>query len=175
MLSSLLRIARPLQNQYCALITVLCLSMPIFFSIQVIAQDDKESGHIIVMRKVADLQLSNLLRRNTDWQNGALYAGIMALYQTTQHEKYLKALLSVGEINEWKLGARSRFADDQCIGQLYLELYFIKKQPSMIEAVVETFSKMRTTPEKGRIEWYWCDALFMAPPVLSRLAAATGR
>ena len=135
---------------------------------------DKENRFLIVLKKVADWQLSNPRHKDTDWQNGALYAGIMALYQTTKDDRYLNALLSVTEKNGWKLGARTRFADDHCIGQLYLDLYFIRKQPWMIEAVLETFTKMLIAPEKGRIEWYWCDALFMAPPALAQLAAATG-
>jgi unsaturated rhamnogalacturonyl hydrolase len=158
----------------CVLFMMLSLSMLSFFPIQARAQNDKESGFLIVMKKVADWQLSNPRHKNTDWQNGALYAGIMSLYQTTKDEKYLQALLSVGELNDWKLGTRRRFADDHCIGQLYLELYLIRKQPWIIEAVLETFNQMLIAPEKGRTEWYWCDALFMGPPVLALLAAVTG-
>ncbi len=30
------------------------------------------------------------------------------------------------------------------------------------------------TPKKGREQWWWCDALFMAPPALARLSTVTG-
>ncbi len=33
---------------------------------------------------------------------------------------------------------------------------------------------MIAEPRQGRQEWYWCDALFMAPPVFSRIYTATG-
>jgi rhamnogalacturonyl hydrolase YesR len=33
---------------------------------------------------------------------------------------------------------------------------------------------MIASPRAGREDWWWCDALFMAPPVLARLYAATG-
>jgi rhamnogalacturonyl hydrolase YesR len=33
---------------------------------------------------------------------------------------------------------------------------------------------MLASPRPGREDWWWCDALFMAPPVLARLYAVTG-
>ena len=32
---------------------------------------------------------------------------------------------------------------------------------------------MIAEPRRGRQEWWWCDALFMAPPVLARLSVST--
>ena len=97
----------------------------------------------------------------------------MALYDTTKEEKYLEVLVAMGERNQWRLGPRTRHPDDQCIGQTYLELYFIKKDSKMIATIRRTFDEMMNTPEKGWKEWSWCDALFMAPPVLARLTVAT--
>ena len=44
----------------------------------------------------------------------------------------------------------------------------------MIEDIKITFDSMMLDSRPGREDWWWCDALFMAPPVLTRLAAATG-
>jgi rhamnogalacturonyl hydrolase YesR len=44
----------------------------------------------------------------------------------------------------------------------------------MIEHIRSTFDSLIADPRPGREEWWWCDALFMSPPVLARLAAATG-
>jgi rhamnogalacturonyl hydrolase YesR len=44
----------------------------------------------------------------------------------------------------------------------------------MIQPIQKTFDRMIAEPRQGRQEWYWCDALFMAPPVLARLSYATG-
>ena len=30
------------------------------------------------------------------------------------------------------------------------------------------------SPKPGRVDWWWCDSLYMAPPVHVRLHAATG-
>jgi rhamnogalacturonyl hydrolase YesR len=34
---------------------------------------------------------------------------------------------------------------------------------------------MVAAPQRGRVEWWWEDALFMAPPALARMSLATGK
>ena len=71
------------------------------------------------------------------------------------------------------LAKRFRHADDHAKGQTYLEIYEVKKDPKMIEDIKTTFDSLIFTQKPGREDWWWCDALFMAPPVLTRLSAAT--
>jgi unsaturated rhamnogalacturonyl hydrolase len=42
----------------------------------------------------------------------------------------------------------------------------------MMEAARHSFDGLVENPVAGRIEWWWQDALFMAPPVLARLGLA---
>jgi rhamnogalacturonyl hydrolase YesR len=44
----------------------------------------------------------------------------------------------------------------------------------MIAHTRATLDAMVAAPRPGREDWWWCDALFMAPPVLARLHAVTG-
>jgi len=44
----------------------------------------------------------------------------------------------------------------------------------MIAPARTVFDQMVAAPMAGRVEWWWCDALFMAPPALARFAKATG-
>ncbi|HSV14703.1 MAG TPA: glycoside hydrolase family 88 protein, partial [Tepidisphaeraceae bacterium] len=67
-----------------------------------------------------------------------------------------------------------RHADDLAMGQLYCELYFIKRDSHMIESLQKRADQLMSRPQPGRDEWWWCDSLFMAPPTLARLSAATG-
>jgi rhamnogalacturonyl hydrolase YesR len=126
-----------------------------------------------VMKKVADWQLAHPMHDDTDWKNGVMYAGIMAAYQTTREKRYLEALMAMGDRNGWRLGPELRLADDHCIGQTYIELYLVNHDPKMIENVRETFDTITATPRPGRVDWFWCDSLFMAPAVMARLSAAT--
>ncbi|HYJ46442.1 MAG TPA: glycoside hydrolase family 88 protein, partial [Pyrinomonadaceae bacterium] len=62
---------------------------------------------------------------------------------------------------------------DQAPGQTFLELYLLKKEPRMMAHTRSTLDAMMSSPRPGREDWWWCDALFMAPPVLARLYTAT--
>lgn len=130
-----------------------------------------------VMKKVCDWQLANPvdlnLKNENDWARAAFYTGVMATYRATGDEKYLREAMKWSESFDYKLAQRMRHADDQAKGQTYLEIYEIRKDPHMITDIRNTFDSLILNPKPGREDWWWCDALFMAPPVLARLAKAT--
>jgi hypothetical protein len=128
-----------------------------------------------LMRKVAHWQLEHPRHRPTDWHNCPWHAGLLALHQASGDARYREHLLRTGEALGWQLGPQPRLADDQCIGSVYLDLYRDANDPRMIQATQKRFDALMAEPRPGREEWSWCDALFMAPPVLARLAAVTGR
>ncbi len=127
------------------------------------------------MLKVAGWQLnhSNKKPENT-WTNAAFYTGVFAAYQVTKEKTLLDSLMAMGERNKWLPGNRYDHADDIAISQTYIDLYRIKKDKRMIQATVDSIQKMRTVPgnevAKHTITWWWCDALFMAPPTLAKLS-----
>lgn len=141
-----------------------------------------------LMKKVADWQWNELETKGwktskKDWTNGALYTGMMAWGNVANDERYYKKLIQVGEDNNWKIGKNRHEADDYCVGQLYSQLYGIYKNPKYIadfKSLADTLVMLPHTESlewKNRIdyrEWAWCDALFMGPPALADLAAATG-
>jgi unsaturated rhamnogalacturonyl hydrolase len=131
-----------------------------------------------IMSRVYDWQIANPVeinqRNNNLWARAAFYAGIMAAYSATHDKKYFEQAAKWAEGRQWKLGDRPRHADDQSPGQTYLELYLLKKDPVMMAQTKSTIDAMLNAPKPGREDWWWCDALFMAPPVLARLNAATG-
>lgn len=131
-----------------------------------------------IMQKVCSWQLANPVSFNAknenDWARAAFYTGVMATYKTTGEEKYLEEAMKWAESFQYRLAERLRHADDHAKGQTYLEIYEIKKDPQMIADTRSTFDSLILDPKPGREDWWWCDALFMAPPVLTRLAKATG-
>ncbi|MDR6195424.1 glycoside hydrolase family 88 protein [Siphonobacter sp. SORGH_AS_0500] len=139
-------------------------------------KDDVFSKNYIkeTMLKVTDWQLSNPKHKATDWTNGAFYAGVMAAYETTKSSRILDSLMLMGERNNWLPGNRYDHADDIAICQTYIDLYRIKKDRRMIQATIDTVQKIRKVPgvevKRHGITWWWCDALFMAPPVLAKLS-----
>ena len=123
-------------------------------------------------------QLANPKHELWDWTNGAFYAGISAAYKTTGNKKYLKAMIKMGEANQWKPGPRLQHADDIAICQTYMDVFRIKKDSAMIQPFIDNMDKFLGTPftTKGieQITWWWCDALFMAPPAMVKLSMTTG-
>jgi rhamnogalacturonyl hydrolase YesR len=125
------------------------------------------------MLRVTDWQLKNPKHLPTDWTNGAFYAGVVAAYKTTKSKTIRDSLFALGQRTGWKPGARYDHADDIAISQTYIDMYRQKKDRAMIQATIDTVQKVRSVP--GRevrvhgITWWWCDALFMAPPTLIKL------
>ena len=142
------------------------------------------------MRKVADWQLAQSQEyftvfdraRQLDgriWTWGALYSGLMAASDALGDPKYRNAMRDMGKTYEWKLSTTEGDANQHSLAQTYLELYLLDKQPEELAPTKATFDAILQRPrvELGsnrRIEWWWCDALFMAPPAWARLYAATG-
>ena len=134
----------------------------------------KNVSHAI--QKVADWQLTRAEAGfNQDWTFAALYIGFMAVPKAADEKKYQDAMLQMAKKFNWQLGPRLAHADDQAIGQTYLELYFRDHDPAMIAPTRERMDAVMALPDDPEKPlWWWCDALFMAPPVLAKLSRATG-
>lgn len=130
------------------------------------------------MLSVADWQLKNPLHEPNDWTNGAFYAGVFAAYETTKSPDIWKALMDLGAKTDWKPGRRFDHADDIVINQTYIDIYRIKKDPKILQPTIDVAKRLQTEKsveaEKHGITWWWCDALFMAPPTLAKLSKTTG-
>ena len=127
-----------------------------------------------MMIKAVDWQLKNPKHNLKDWTNGAFYAGLFAAWETTGSDKIHDALLRMGNTNQWEAGKRFYHADDLAICQTYIDLYRIQRKKEMIQPTINTVNLFieKPYPIKGDIDiikWWWCDALFMAPPVLVKL------
>lgn len=128
------------------------------------------------MRKVGDWQMAKSQEEfNQQWTFAALYAGYMAAAKSLPDPAYEKAMLEMGNKFDWKLGPRLAMADDQAVGQTYLELFEDYHEPRMIAPTREQFDGLMKMPDDAKKPvWWWCDALFMGPPVWARLYQATG-
>jgi unsaturated rhamnogalacturonyl hydrolase len=127
------------------------------------------------MRKVADWQTPRIEHSpSQDWTFATLYVGMFAASETLRDNRYRDVVRSVAEHYDWKLGPRKIHADDQAIGQAYLALNKQKPDPRDIAALHRQFDEIMETPDDpAKPIWWWCDALFMAPPVWAGLAAQT--
>ncbi len=128
-------------------------------------------------KKVADWQFAKAQPVfNQQWTFAAMYDGFLAASKITGDPKYRDAMVKMAQQFDWKLlDARFPHADDMALGQTYLDLYLDRRDPIRMadtKAILDRLVVRQDDPAK--LLWWWCDALFMAPPVLARMSAATG-
>ena len=125
------------------------------------------------MEKVAQWQLANPIENPRRWTNGAFYIGMFAAWETTKSKTMYKAMMDMGESVEWRPFNRWYHADDVAISQMYIDMYRLEKRREMIQPTIDTVAKFMANPYPVRgievIKWWWCDALFMAPPTMVKL------
>jgi rhamnogalacturonyl hydrolase YesR len=120
----------------------------------------------------------------TDWTNGAYYVGVVKAHEATKSKEYLGALQAMAIRNNWKPWERFYHADDMniCYSYLYLNTlgeanvdlaptstiikdHLYKPYPWK-NGETANLKGNKETEIKEKILWWWCDALFMAPPVI---------
>lgn len=130
------------------------------------------------MLNASEWQLRHPKHNPRDWTNGAFYAGLFKAWQTTKADHIYRAMMGIGSEQKWQPYRRWFHADDIAVCQMYLDLYAREQNPEMIRPTVDTLQRFihEPYPTKGieKIKLWWCDALFMAPPVFAKLAKATG-
>jgi unsaturated rhamnogalacturonyl hydrolase len=128
------------------------------------------------IKKVADWQVAVAEPHfNKQWTFAALYDGLLAASKTTGDPKYHDAVLHFAERSDWTLlNGRFPHADDQAFGQAYLDLYLEDKKPVRLADTKTIMDRLIVRPDDpDKLLWWWCDALFMSPPVLLRMYEIT--
>jgi unsaturated rhamnogalacturonyl hydrolase len=103
----------------------------------------------------------------------------MAASESLGDPKYRNAMRDMGKTNHWELSPGESDANQLSLAQTYLEIYLLDKQPDELAPTKASAGRILAAPRVPsapgrRIAWWWCDALFMAPPAWARMYAATG-
>lgn len=108
-------------------------------------------------------------RPSNGWTRAVYYEGLLALYGLDHDARYYDYAVLGGDRHRWSLnaGPSTRHADNQCIGQAYLDLYSVDPRPERIRDLQASVAAMVNS--SGTDDWWWCDALQMAMPVFARL------
>jgi unsaturated rhamnogalacturonyl hydrolase len=130
---------------------------------------------LALMERVADWQIHQLEGNPAaTWQEATFYDGLVATYTTTQRLRFFEALLAWGDDNTWTPRTDRMHPDNQCAGQAYVEVHLLDGVAAHLAATRQVADQVVASTQRGREVWWWCDALFMAPPMLARVGAATG-
>ncbi len=116
------------------------------------------------------------------WDNAAYYVGNNEAYFTTGIEAYKDYSVKWAEHNAWKghgekdsskwSNSNVYHADNQTCFQVYADFYNVDGDYSKISRAIEVVGTQATTDKVDY--WWWCDALFMAMPVFTKLYRITG-
>jgi unsaturated rhamnogalacturonyl hydrolase len=128
-----------------------------------------------VMLKAFTWQVQNPVQINLkeDWARAVLYCGAMRAYGTTKKKIYINESMKYADSIDYLAGKRYRHADDMTRGQIFLKIYENKKKDFMLDGIKSRIDSLMNDPKPGREDWWWCDALFMEPPVLAMLSKQT--
>lgn len=123
----------------------------------------------------------------TDWTMGAYYTGVSRAHKTTENQIYEAALKNQGYNNRWEPFNKVYHADDVAISYsyIYIDMAFnrkgfvdLKPTENFINThlfIPNDWSKGTDKDSVKNILWWWCDALFMAPPVIALYAKHTNQ
>ena len=103
------------------------------------------------------------------WDRATYYSGLVPLFSALRQQHYYEYAVNWATKHNWGLneGTSTRSADNHCAGQAYIQLYEIEPAAQRISAISESMRRIVTSTKID--DWWWCDALHMAPPVMAAL------
>ena len=124
---------------------------------------------------------------NDNWVKGTYYAGLMAVYESTGDQTYLKQCLQWGKSTSWQIPNKEKgrygsgFYSLVC-GQIWYGCNQATKEKSMIEPTLAYLDNPEyPNPLCNPLEWYYensglrfVDGLFTSPPTFAMLHQFTG-
>ena len=125
--------------------------------------------------------------KDDNWIRGTYYTGVMAVYQSTGDEKFLKQCDNWGRELKWqipKLAPEQKSSGVNLLtcGQTWLESYMVKKNKEKIKSIIAHLEDPEIrNPVSNPLEWYfeagtrYVDGLFTGPPALAMLYKITGK
>ncbi|MEX0770567.1 MAG: glycoside hydrolase family 88 protein [Balneolaceae bacterium] len=109
------------------------------------------------------------------WRDATLFIGITGIAKILNQDSYWEIARKWAGRQDWEIGSNRQHADDQAVGQVYLQFYEREGDDYMIRDFKRWIDVMIAKQITGAELWNWCDALFMSPPALAHLASLTGQ
>lgn len=118
-----------------------------------------------------------------NWVSAVYYVGAARLARVSDRPETLRFLTMIAEhynyaVRGAKSGPTMLNADDIAVGDLYQELYSRRGIEGVLMPLQQRLDwqvpHLARKEDTRALVWWWCDALFMAPPVLARMSAITG-
>jgi unsaturated rhamnogalacturonyl hydrolase len=125
-------------------------------------------------------------QRKRPWTRATWYTGVMAVWKATRDPAFLEQAIQYGRDLQWGVGEEQLGANRLFPIEIWTEIYFVKKDRSMIEPGIKWLATPDPLTPAGRKRWYldgrdsfdnhpvpYIDSTYGAP-ALAMLAKATG-
>ena len=109
------------------------------------------------------------IRPSNIWTRAVFYEGLMELYKIDPKASDMKYMLDWANFHQWNLrdGIKTRNADNQACGQIYLDLFDFQADSLRIFPIKANVDLMVNSVKAD--DWSWVDCLQMSMPVFTRL------
>jgi hypothetical protein len=109
------------------------------------------------------------IRPSNIWTRAVFYEGLMELYTIDPKASDMKYMLDWANFHQWNLrdGIKTRNADNQACGQIYLDLFDFQADSMRILPIKANVDLMVNSVKAD--DWSWVDCLQMSMPVFTRL------
>ena len=126
------------------------------------------------MKQVYDYFEENIGVTTIGWKEAVYYLGVSDAYLTTGDLDYYLGCRDTAESFEYKVngGKLTDFGDDYAISQMYLTLNALS--PDADYKLAGTIANADYNMDLGKVDYHWCDALFMSGMVYTELTKLTG-
>lgn len=118
---------------------------------------------------------------NGCWNAATYYAALADVWEKLPDPAWQQELTAWGERNQWvPTNWDVDMANNHLAGHAWLNLYEGMKarnqQPSSLytDGIKAELDRFMAAPFEGKDAWWWCDALYMAPPTFHHMTAFTG-
>jgi rhamnogalacturonyl hydrolase YesR len=122
----------------------------------------------------------NGANQGNDWDVGSFMTGLMAMYYTSQDTAYLNFAKRWATYFNWLPwnGVNTTTADNICCTQTYTEIYLLNPAAAnnnMISSTAQNLVHLFGSHLNPKTCWWWCDALYMAPPAITLYCQAANQ
>jgi unsaturated rhamnogalacturonyl hydrolase len=137
----------------------------------------------LLMKKAAKAQLDNLFNgtasdvhdADRSWFRGAFLLGVISAWNATGDSWYKDLAVELSQKNKWLPGPNAvNDGNDLAISQTYLELCEQGIRGSQYLPTKLVLDSLIKCYNPNKVEWSWCDALFMSPPTWVMMTNITG-
>lgn len=109
-----------------------------------------------------------------DWNQSTFFVGLSAWWKASGNPDYHKMLQDWAAKDDFSpMIWHKDLGNNHLAGDVYLDLFDFSKKPKQILGIQKDVDRFLSLPYEGQTRWWWCDALFMAPPTFLHLSKAT--